>query len=85
MLTSGSVRRCSNSVQAAKIAAEAMSSPTTRPEPQPQLFPRLMASSRQPSAAASPAAPGQSIRAGDLTGDSGTKRWVATMATTKMK
>ena len=45
-------------------------------------MPSLTASSRKTSPAEKSPAPAKSILAGDLTGDSGTKKWVATIATT---
>ena len=53
-----------------------------RPSPQPQEAPSLTPISSALRPTVSSPAPTQSIFAGDLIGDSGTNRWVATIAIT---
>jgi hypothetical protein len=81
MSTSGSRWRDSTAIHTApRMAADAKSA-RIRAEPQPHEFAWLTASRRATREAESSPAPSQSIFAGERTGDSGTHRRVATMAT----
>jgi hypothetical protein len=81
MSTSGSRRRDSTTIQTTASTAAVPKSARVRAEPQPQAFAWLTPSSSATSAPDSSPAPSQSILAGERTGDSGTHKRVATIAT----
>jgi hypothetical protein len=82
MSTSGSRLRSSTHTHSPSTTRPATARPSVRTEPQPQLGASLIASSTAARPTESSAAAVKLIRLGALIGDSGTKRAVATAATT---
>ena len=82
MSISGAAIRSSLRTQTTNITAAAPTRPQTRASPQPHAEVWVIPSSSRTSQEESSSAPTQSTLPGDLTGDSGTKKTVATVALT---
>jgi hypothetical protein len=80
MLTSGWGWRRSKATKTTRIARPVATSPSVRPEAQPQSFAREIAMRSAASPAVRMIPPTTSTRPGERTGDSGTKRIVVTVA-----